>query len=331
MEEKEIQDPSPWDHAPVVFLTQHSISAEDIQFNLSKKASLKSKRGVGIQELQTALENERFRVIIVRPEEKKTGKNREIKPKTEKITEKPSTKPKSPSFSKEKSIKPQFSLTEQPATTANPVLSRSFSPSKAGNRKISDPIADNLTFIARLALKLAKSPVNDGKSQVSETMTSFSSESRRKTEGNRGNKLLPAIFESSYEAKAATRREKAERGRLRARLVRSVAAQIPLQHSPGLTVDSSPLVRSPLKPPLDCRITANPILRHFGRLYGLQDPSPPKPASDTKAEDARQDTAHSQRRYDLAHISFDRSLNPGGFSPFRCTKRDLPSAFSSLY
>lgn len=354
-------------HPPVVLFTQHSLTAADLQFNLSKKETIRSKRQIGLEELQNALNQDLFVTLIVKEEGKSNAPRRELslsqrKKKPKKGDRAEETKSLSPA-KKTDPISPAKPLeTHKPAAakTANPLLARKSlesSPVKPiksrESSRSSGSVMDNLKLIAAIALKLAKSPdKSDTKSQVSDTFSSVSSESPKKTDGsNKPKRALPAIYESVHESTPPHLSPEPVPLRshlsdpFRARLVHSVAFSSPNEHSPGPNFSTSlSAPRSPGKA-LDPRTSANPILRHYGRMYGIKDSFwtvmklaesvKRKKAEERSVEEGilgrRSETpisSQSFRTYDLAHISFDRALNSRGFSPFRCTKRDIPSSLS---
>ena len=354
-------------HPPVVLFTQHSLTAADLQFNLSKKETIRSKRQIGLEELRNALNQDLFVTLIVNESGKSNAPRRELslsqrEKKPRKKEQTAETKSLSPAKKTDPVLPVKLLETHKPAAvkTVNPLLARQsldFSPAKPTksreSSRSSGSVMDNLKLIAAIALKLAKSPdKSDTKSQVSDTFSSVSSESPRKTDGsNMPKRVLPAIYESVHESTPPHLSPEPISLRshpFRARLAYSVAFSSPNEHSPGPNFSTSlSAPRSPGKA-LDPRTTANPILRHFGRMYGIKDST--KLTGSTKRKKAEERTVEEEvlgrrsgtpislqsfRTYDLAHISFDRALNSRDFSPFRCTKRDIPSSLShrppSLY
>lgn len=376
MAELEAQDAAGPQRPPVVQATQYSLTAADLQFNLSKKESVRSKRQIGLKELQNAINKDLFVTLVVKGEtgvavqrrEMRLGK-REIKPVLGNAVDK--AKSFSPAKKNHQTSPPKPIAMLKPAAptkTANPLLARKSlesSPTKSTKTRKSPghtgPLVDNLKLIAAIALRLVKSPdKSDTKSQTSDTFSSVSSESHKKTEAlNKPKKALPAIYESVHESTPPhfSPEPPALRSRLsdpfRGRLVHSVALSQANEQSPGRSFSPSySTSRSPGKS-LDPRTSGNPILRHFGRMYGIEESfwtamQAAGSVGRKKGQDSRTmdgsgvgretevpTSSQSFRTYDLAHISFDRSLNSRGFSPFRCTKRDPPSSLSqrppSLY
>ena len=369
MAEPEDHDAAAPHHPPVVQPTQFSLTAADLHFNLRKKETVRSKRQIGLIELQNAIDKDLFVTLVVKGEAKVSAPKRELslgkrkeQPAQAKQTE------QTQSLSPAKKIDPISPLkpleTPKPAASAktvNPLLMRkSLEPSPAKSTKAREspgsngPLVDNLKLIAAIALRLVKSPdKSDTKSQTSDTLSSVSSESHKKTEvSSKPKKALPAIYESVHESTPPrfSPEPPSLRSRLsdpfRGRLAHSVALSHANEQSPGRSFSPAfSMPRSPGKP-LDPRTSANPILRHFGRMYGIEEsfwpvmkatvPVRRKKGQASRTIDTEMPTSsQSFRTYDLAHISFDRSLNSRDFSPFHCTKRDPPSSLSqrppSLY
>lgn len=352
----------------MVLSTQHSLSAADLQFNLSKKETIRSKRQIGLEELRNAVNQGLFVTLIVKEEGGNSAQRRELSlsHREKRVNKAEETNSLSP-VKKTDPVLPVKPLEMHKTTaikTVNPLLTRKtfdsspIKPIKSReSSQNSSSIIDNLKLIAAIALKLAKSPdKSDTKSQVSDTFSSISSESPRKTDNLSMKRALPAIYESVHESTPPHMSRTRGLDPFRARFVRSVAFSSPTndhfptnEHSPDPNFSTSlSAPRSPGKA-LDPRTTANPILRHFGRMYGIKDSfwTDRKLGKGKKTEERggeeeelgrREGTPVSSmsfRTYDLAHISFDRALNSRGFSPFRCTKRDTPSSLShrppSLY
>ena len=80
-------------------------------------------------------------------------------------------------------------------------------------------------------------------------------------------------------------------------------------------------------------VTVNPILRHLGASWGVtQRTKLPVLSRSINNECTGEESSPGPvrpKKYDLAHISYERDWNTGGFSPFRCTKREV-SLRSSL-